>query len=116
MQQQVISLHLPTSGTQSLINFGNSSGQIFRHGNKEDVGVVSYEWLDVVNGSECATQRVVFDETGRNEFIRRAENINQGNCWGVVAHLYADLKTKVRDAATKSYRVKGFASRGWGRS
>src|SRR6266498_2885482 len=64
----------------------NSGAQCFVARDEDDVGIVSRERFDVVNGSERAAQRVIFDEAGGKEFVRGAKNISERNTCRFFSH------------------------------
>src|ERR1700686_950172 len=86
------------------VNRRNSGVQCFVLRDENNIGIVSRERLDVVDRRERAAESVVFNQTSGDEFVRRAKNISERDCWRFLAHSRKTWKTFTIQKHKSSFR------------
>ena len=84
----------PTFGLQMRIDRGNSCTQRRVAGDKNDISVVRRERFCVINRSERATERLVFNQPGGDKLIRGPQNISKRDACALFGHRSSTLIKK----------------------
>src|SRR5437773_6713416 len=104
----MLAFHAPTIRLQMRVDGRNSSAQRFVGSDENNVCIVSREWLRVINRGKRSTKRVIFDQTRRDKFVRRAKNISEGNRRGFVGHSMSILTKNFAMARVLPVPLRGY--------
>src|SRR5882724_8705123 len=80
--EEMFAFDLPTLCLQMRVDGRNARSQSFVGGDEENVRIVGGERFDVINRRERAAERPVFNQLRGNQFVRRTQQVGQGQIIG----------------------------------